>query len=432
MKYFFLLGLIVTYQANAVQTRSQGSVTLENRFFDNDNNANTFDQNYALASKVDGEIQHHNVSFQYNLFARADFRDSSRNQYFISEANLSYEPIENWQIGIGPQFRNFSNMEAFHPADIFNARNFDSDFENAEKIGQMALSLTRHFTGGKLELFATPRLSGMRYPANTNRLGMGVISQLMEKELWMDGRGESRRNNWSQAGARLEFYFENIDFNLFYARLYDRFAPEFAIMTTGFPNFTPTAVYPVYFLANHTGGAMQANLGQAHLLKLEFLHKSYDISNQSVHEGVVLKNGSGADLARPNHLTTAVGYEYSINHQSGRDSNFFLEWSRIHLEKNKRSGLGFFQNDLFIGHRFSLNDVLARELTSSIIYDLDKSKEYMLQLAYSQRLNDQWKLATGLRGILAKNNGNQSGQTGLGLALFERASHVYCNLTRFF
>lgn len=423
--------LLICTQVFAFEHSSQGNITLENRVFDDDHNAQTYDENFALAVELEGEVSFDTAGFfKYSGFARSDFKDESRSRYFLKDFHYAYEQNSH-QFVVGNIVLNWSNLEAFHPADIFNARNFDSDFESAEKIGETVFGYQYFLSNGKLSFFLVPRLQRIRYAGERNRLGFGTIAQYESEQLFIDENGEHKRVNFAQGVLRGEWFLEGFDFSVFAMRSYDRGSPSFALITSGAPLFIPRSVHPVYFMATQFGGNASASPWEGHIFKFEFLHKSYEVESRDVkpYNGNILADANAQRIGRPDHTTVAIGHEYTMNHDGGSSSNIFTEYQMIvDLDKAERTGLSFFQNDLFLGYRFNFNDIKAREITASIIIDQDYSEEYLATLRYAQRLNDQWSVKTGIRHIKA----NLNGQAGLGLALYDKADHIFLNLSRFF
>ena len=69
-----------------------------------------------------------------------DFLDLERNLYRMEEASIGYRN-SGWEARLAIQILNWTATEGFHPCDIINSRNLDSDIENTEKIGEPMFSL---------------------------------------------------------------------------------------------------------------------------------------------------------------------------------------------------------------------------------------------------------------------------------------------------
>jgi hypothetical protein len=403
------------------ESKSKGELRFESRLFNNDNSQSTRDQNMALATQIEGEADV--VAEQqlvYRFFMRADQKDQSRSRILVQDMHYKYSNNV-FQVGAGAYLKNLSSLEAFHPLDIFNPRNFDSDLENAEKIGQVGVNAKLFFSRGELELMFIPVASSPKYPAASNRLGFGSVSRLITNDLFINKDGKIKDNEM-QVFLRSAFFLDSFDFSFMFARMYDVNLPKFSVELTG---LTPTAAHPIYFLSDQLGATFQTSYFDSQILKLELIYKTYTDQNVENFNGKPVRDSEGKTLNPADHLTTALGWEYILNHASGMDSNFFIEWQTIDASQPQK--LGFFQNDLFVGYRLSFNDTDAKELVLSWIQDLDESGEYLTNIRYGARINAEWSYKAGVRFFDAKSTTNT-----LGMGLFRHADHVYLNLSRFF
>jgi hypothetical protein len=420
MMKFFVLLFCLPLVASA-ESKSKGELRFESRFFNNDNNQSTRDENVAMATQFEGEADvFSDQQLAYRFFMRADQKDQSRSRILVQDLHYKYSNNV-FQIGAGAFLKNLSSLEAFHPVDIFNPRNFDSDLENAEKIGQLGVSAKLFFARGELELMLLPLSSSPKYPSASNRLGFGSVSQLITNDLFIDKDGRHKDNDL-QVFLRSAFFLDSFDFSLFYARMYDVSLPRFSVELAG---FTPIAAHPIYFLSDQFAATFQTSYFDSQIIKLEMIYKTYTDQTVENYNGQPVRDFEAQELNPNDHLTTALGWEYILNHQSGMDSNFFIEWQSIEASQSQK--LGFFQNDLFFGYRLSLNDTDAKELVLSWIQDLDESGEYLTNIRYGARLNAEWSYRIGVRFFEAKSASNT-----LGMGLFRQADHAYLNLSRFF
>lgn len=102
--------------------------------------------------------------------------------------------------------------------------------------------------------------------------------------------------------------------------------------------------------------------------------------------------------------------------------------SILGTSKQQRRGLTYFQNDIFLGARYALNDLMGKEFIISLIKDMELSDEQIYNFMYSQRLNNEWRTSLSVRIIDAP----QKGTIPLGLEALNNDGHVSFKLSRFF
>jgi len=129
----FLVVLHVT--TGVVAAESKGELVLQTRAFTPDNEDVTKDEGVVLASRLEYSNKGKRVQTQLRVATRIDALDKSRDVLLLEEGFLAakFGPL---RLRVGAQLTNWTTTEAFHPADVLNSRNFDSDVENLEKLGE--------------------------------------------------------------------------------------------------------------------------------------------------------------------------------------------------------------------------------------------------------------------------------------------------------
>jgi hypothetical protein len=129
------------------------------------------------------------------------------------------------------------------------------------------------------------------------------------------------------------------------------------------------------------------------------------------------------------HSQIAIGTEYLWSHDWGGESQFFLEAQGLFgTSKERRAELDVFQRDILIGYRLAFNDTQSTELFISLITDLERTREHLLNFYFDRRLTDNWKYRLGFRIYDAP----QKGALPLGLETFHEDHYAFFNLSRFF
>jgi hypothetical protein len=419
-KLIFILFLISG--AFGAELATRGEVAFEFRAFQPDDDPKTKEIGLSLAARIEGTYTHGNFEEHFRLFTRSDEQDESRSVFIIEEAYASYL-TEKWVVKAGHQILNWSATEAFHPADVVNTRNLDSNIESAEKFGEPMIHFNYLLDNGAFNLYLMPFFTDMKIPASTNRLSFKSTRALpIKKALWLERDGTLSDDNFgAQFGIKYDLTLGSADFAFYYLQMNDRTMTGSAVETT---LSIPSGGRIIYIPVNQYGFTYQHAI-DAFVLKLETAYKDFVNPDQNF----TLEPTTVIDYIRPDHFQIAWGVEYGLAHKNGGDSTFILEGQHYEGTTDaERVSLGLFQRDVLIGYRFAFNDIDGRELFISLITDLERESEYLCSLQYSQRLSDTWSLKTGLRVVEAP----IKDITATNLENLHESNHIFLNLTKFF
>ena len=117
------------------RARSGGQVGVSTRAFYPDDNPETEDLGLALESELEYKGKSGGWRTHVSGFGRVGVLDNSRSIAFLKDAWVGYR-TDAVEVRIGAQVLNWTATEAFHPSDVINSRNLDSNLENSEKIGE--------------------------------------------------------------------------------------------------------------------------------------------------------------------------------------------------------------------------------------------------------------------------------------------------------
>jgi hypothetical protein len=405
---------------------SRGELALEGRQFDDDEVPLTPDRGLALFGRL--ELRHSGGHFEQKarLYGRLDRYDQQRSVLVLEEAwlQLAFERI---RLRAGVDLVNWTATEAFHPADVINARNLDSDLENFEKVGEPMVALqTRLFEGTTLQLFFLPHRTAPIFASPRSRLSFAPGVDLRNSRRLVDREGRLTDGRWGpQAAVALRQVIGNADFTVHALEHLDRSQP---LVRVDLQSFSPLLIFQT---VRQLGGTYQQALGPV-VLKLEGAYRRF-VDPAEPLPGVLLDDPA-ADPAvnvssgQPDHGLVAAGLEYGVAHQGGSESTFLLEGQTLLGVEGaaRRSALTVFQRDVLIGYRFALNDESSKELMLGSIFDTERSGESLITLSYQQRLGETWTVRAGLRLFNARENAPGP------MASLRRSDHIRLTLTRHF
>ncbi len=390
---------------------SRGEIAVETRAFLPDDNPVTRDFAAGLFSRLEFSHDHEPLKERVRAFARVDRVDLERSTLVVEEAWAQL--WAGWfKLRAGLDIFNWTATEAFHPVDVLNARNLDSDLESLEKIGEptvlFELSLPTDTT---FELYLLPAYMAPLPPANRSRLNP-VAGTPIGGRILVDRDGRFTTDDFGpQAAVRIRQVWGSADLSLHALEHMDRSQPVFTVDGAG-------VLRPVFFTVRQLGGTYQHALGGL-LVKLEAAYRDF----------MPLKDPAPVPLAIADHGAVALGLEYMLSHESGLESTLIAEGQAVlGTSEIERFALTPFQRDVLGGYRLAFNDEDGKELLATAIVDLERRKEFLVNLAYQQRLGETWGIKLGARLIHSSNRNDPA----FGLAAFREADLVRLTLTRYF
>lgn len=390
----------------------KGELGLESRGFEDDGESLTEDYGLGLAGRFEADRRQGRFRAHVRLFGRADAFDSGRDAAFVEQAWIEYRRGR-CRGRAGAEMWNVSATEAFHPADVLNSRNLDSDLESFEKLGEPVLGVRCRVPAGELSVSYLPVHVDPKFPSRRSRLSLAPPGWRVEDALWVDRDGGVDGDDFShQWSVGLQQSRGPVDFDVHVVRHSDRSQPV-VLADAG-----RQSVQPVFLPVTQVGGTVQAVLS-SWVLKLEWAHRSFGALDQ----------GPWGRLEQPDHWQVAWGLEYSRSLATGATGTAVLEGQTFTgVSEAERARLGSFQNDLLVGYRHDFNDVQGRQLRASLTWDVERSHEIFFSFVYSQRLSDVLSLETGLRIFDAP----AKGPSPVGLERLDGADELRLKLIRRF
>lgn len=398
---------------------SSGELSVESRRFNDDHDRTTVDSGVALYSKLNVEYNEDSLKYRASGFGRFDRIDSGRNIMAFKDNYIAYTS-PNFYFVMGIKEHNWTVLEAFHPADILNSRNYDSDLGKQEKLGEMTVSLERTFETGSLSFLFLPHYKDPHFPSESSRMSLRLspspyISNQLGDPIYVEDNNTVSGDNWgAQWGARLVKNFDQMDLSFNFVQHMDRSQPLFSISDD-------LLIHPYYFRVSQFGSTLQWVLSKW-IIKSEIVHRKFKSST-------INTTTTGTTLKPTDHTIVALGLERSVSLANSHELLLFIEGQSLFgTTKLQRSLISPFQRDAMLGFNYMFNDVDNMQITTAWIVDLERKKENYFSFSYSQRLGEVWNVKTGLYYIDAP--AKQS--TPVGLEVYDNTNYVFLNLTRHF
>ena len=417
-QYLLLAALLFGVVMDAKSMDYRGEVSLEGRIFEGDSNFNTDDHNLSVFARFETSIKRSPWRLKLRASARVDAKDEQRSLFNPEEIWAGFRK-NGWDIRFGTQMLDWTATEAFHPADTFNSRIWDSNIENADKIGEVALSVATNIERGELSFYYMPRYEEPIFPGESSRLNPFGGGVAVSDAVWIDRNGHVSGSAGNQWGMRITQSISGADFGVHYLSHQDRYHP--VIIQT-----MQNEYVPVYLPVDEVGLTYQQVFGGV-IAKLEYSKKHFDNTSSLVD---IPKVEGARALSQLNHGQLALGLEYGWSLKNGSEMTLYLEGQRIlGVDEAEAVMLSQFQNDIMFGYRYALNDIKGRELFLSMIVDREIVQERLYNLRFQQRISDTVTSICGLRFIQASSD---SGSRDGGLRNLDGSNQVFIMLIRYF
>ncbi|PIK13758.1 hypothetical protein [Halobacteriovorax sp. JY17] len=430
-KSLLFISFIILNSVSLASVSDQGEISFENRKFESDNDNLTYDDNFAIFTRAQFKFIEGNFTGALRAYARADSKDKDRNHYVIEDAYGSYLFGEegSFKLLAGWKLFNWSAMEAFHPADVVNSKNFDGEIEKLEKKGELTLESEFVIGEGTLNFYFWPRVENPIYPSTRSRTGVNFGIEFKDP-VWVNGRDAATNSKWQpQWGIRFNQTIGDLDFALQFLDHFDRAHPlvgyTFGTSVGGveFPT-NSTDFRPHFYRVRELGGTLSYAF-EGYIFKLEGSYRKFEDDFKTL---VPITRTTFERAKQQDHGELAFGVEdtISLDELNHEVTLIFEVTSVLGANKIARRRLSAFQRDALIGMRYNFNDLMGSELFLSYIQDLEYTDERLLNLSFTRRLSDQWKYKLGLRTYQAKEKGFY------GLQVYKGDGQGYLNISRFF
>lgn len=351
--------------------RSRGEVGVEARAFEPDDHDFTEEYGAAVATRLQAKIKAKPVQAQVRVFTRTGLIDGDRSHLIVEEAWLQWRHRPSTlQLRAGWQLLNWTATEAFHPADVINSRNLDSNVENPEKLGEPMVSARVKVASTLLTAYYMPLRTAPIYPGRSSRLSF--LPRALPLTLQRPDPQVSH-----QFAAHIARTFGSADLAVHAIHHDDRSQPTFDV---DLARLTATP---------RLHRVTQLGLTYAHALdewvvKLEAAHRIFEVD------------------AQPTHTQVAGGLEWGWGYDDAGEGTVLLEGQVVIGGDTdaERKRLHPFQRDVLVGYRHDFQDVAGTELLVGCMVDLE-DEQVLANVNFKRRLSGTFTVEASLRAIHA-------------------------------
>ena len=326
---------------------------------------------------------------QFEPFLRVDVQDDERSHFDIRELNYS-QRFSNFDLLIGNAQIFWGVAESRNVVDVINQFDEVENSDETDKLGQPLIRFGKFTDIGRFEVYYLPYFRERTFPGGDGRQ-RGPLTVDLDNAEYDEGREE-----W--AG----------DFALRYQHQIDQF-------DIGIHVFTGTARAP--FLKSNGEGTSHIPIYQKLTQGGVDIQRTWDAWLLKLE--VVIADQSG-----DNFISNVLGLEYTFFDfsNSGIDIGILFEALYDNRDENKTAST-LFENDIFVGARFTWNDFQESELLLGAIIDW-KTGSMFSSIEYERRIGENMKFEVEAQYFLANDSEP--------LAQFERDSNLTLKLTRYY
>lgn len=318
------------------------------------------DVNFSLSAQPE---YHHEwddgyQTFTFVPFVRVDQHDQERTHFDIRELTW-LKAAQDWELRVGIRKLFWGVTESQHLVDIINQTDLVDHPDTEEKLGQPMINLALIRDWGTVDLFILPGFRERTFPGREGRILNGGIPVDTDQTRYQSG-AEERHVDWA---VRWAHTLGDWDIGLSHFDGTSR-DPRFLPSTDGTGRFV---LIPYYEQMHQTGLDVQ-------ITKEDMLWKLEMISR---------KDQEGRFTA----LTGGLEHTFVGVFETDADLGVLVEYL---FDDRKENATTFFEDDIMLGMRVTLNDVQSTEFLGGAIFDLDSSARFFL-IEASRRLGESWK-----------------------------------------
>ncbi len=292
--------------------------------------------------------------FGFRPFARYDVQDSERSHVDLREA---YWQIERgpWLAKVGVDVEFWGVAESQHLVDIINQTDAVENIDNEDKLGQPMLNID-YSTGrlGTLQAWILPWFRERTFPGRDGRLRSEPPVDTDEARF-----DSADGDDHVDLAVRWSHYIGDWDIGIAHFSGTDR-------RPLLLPNAAGDALLPYYLQVEQTSIDVQATLGDW-LWKLEALYNDNKVDSYAAAVG---------------------GFEYTQYGVGGGDAD--IGWlAEYHYDERDERAPSALARDLYLGLRYSGNDIAGSTLLAGVIVDLDNDSQFF-NIEAARRWDEAW------------------------------------------
>ena len=359
-----VLGSVLVLSSFSVQAEVSGNIALEGRYFNSEGEFPNQQKNGGVSISVNPEYKKtwndDRTKFTFSPFYRWDEQDKERTHGDIRQLDIvSSKGDWDFQVGISKVY--WGVTESQHLVDIINQTDGVEGLDGEDKLGQPMARISRLTDNGSLDLFVLPYFRERTFAGKKGRFRTPLVVDT--KATTFESKSKEKHIDYA---VRWTETFDEFDVGFHYFDGTSR-DPIFKPIIQG---GAPVGLAPHYPLISQMGIDLQYT-GESTIYKLETINRNFN------------------DNSIKDYTAIVGGVEHTLPaFESGSEIGLLAEYH--HDSRGEKPGVAF-QNDLFVGARFALNDENSSEMLAGAFVDLDNhSKSFRIEA--SRRIGRGFKL----------------------------------------
>lgn len=347
----------------------------------------------ALEPELTWKDTSENHGARIKLFGRYSDPDGNRSHGDVREMYYNYAGL-GWQIELGINKVYWGVVESLHLVDIINQTDNVESVNGEEKLGQPMLSLSLEKNGGNFDFYILPYFREREFTTGPERFQISQNGQRLSLDEDNVFYESSDKENHIDYAIKLGNYFGDLDISILYFTGTSR-DPLVILSAINQTTFQPTKFSAYYeqlsqvgielqylyedWAFKYEGTTKQLDSGDYNSGVIGFEYTLSDIGSAGYDLGLLVEYlwNDRKDVSIKNYSYDALDLTEAILTQLLIDSGLDPELALATVAGLDRQFtlaadyLSPFQNDIFIGTRFALNDINSTDFLAGVIIDAD-------------------------------------------------------------
>lgn len=370
MSRVFFSALLVVFMLFGIQSTTGGELTsrcklsLRGDFFPNKGSNEERNTNWILELEPEffWFLEDIDTEIVFNPRGSINLSDTEQNFFNKGDMYLEYRG-EHFEARIGSMLLFAGSVESEHLVDIFNQKNYEFDFIDAKKIGEVGGRLRWLWQETILDLIVFPKFTIAPMPGYGNRYNLfPSMKGFGDTNLFSN----SKEEDLSQFGIRLSYSAGGADIGVTYFQGYNKFPSIFV-------NAASSQITTFYYEQELIGLDLQWAL-EKWLLKMEAVYRDTHQAGQQYIDGIVEGQVIKQKMIPKSDFAFVGGVEYTfMSFWNNCDLGIIAEYMYDSIRMPDPQFFLPYTNELFTGFRFEFNDADNSSIKTGLFYDLNDS-----------------------------------------------------------
>ncbi len=377
-----------------------GEITLQGRYFKDKGSTPEQHEQTDFSLSIQPEYKHQwdngHKKITFTPFYRWDQQDKERTHADIRQLDFvgSLGEEGNWEVQAGISKTYWGVTESQHLVDVINQTDTLEGIDGEDKFGQPMLRVSRLTDNGSLDLIVLPYFRERSFAGSKGRFRAPLVVDSTATTF-----ESAQKEKHIDYAVRWTETVDELDIGV---HLFDGTSRD-PILSPILKNGKSIALKAHYPQMTQLGVDLQ-HTGESTIYKLELISRLFD------------------DPKNKDYTALVGGFEHTLPaFENGSEIGLITEY---HHDSRGEAIAVNFQNDVFVGGRYTLNDEAGSQLLAGAFVDLDdKTKSFRAEA--SRRLGKGFKI-------------NLEGQTFMDVAkdnplkALERDDFIQLELQKFF